>query len=417
MGSWVDNHYLWLKNNFNIVATYDRDDAKKEKSEEMGFCFFTLDELKQQNYDTILITSTYESEIRKYLVEDLNITKTILSGNQLYDEYEKKFENGKIVHLGEYCPDKTFCIIQRGDTTGVAGLFGLFNVFIREIKYALEHDQIPVVDLKNYKNAYHESWKDVGRVNTWDLFFQPLHPEHCLEDVYKADKVVFSDKRDFCSSHDDIRLHHVIHDRTLRAEYHAIYTDYIRLSERISNQFLRIKNELFHFEKQEKVLGVSIRGTDYTLQKPYLHDIQPSVLQVEEKIRYAVDNWGITKIYVNSEEQKNVDYIKQQFPGMVIHMERELYDSYDNKKDMLLLDMDLSQGNSAYRRGADYLVSILLLAECDCFIGGVNAGSLFTLIAADHLEHEYIFSDLGVYGIDDDAYIYTPDGKPIYVNH
>jgi hypothetical protein len=57
------------------------------------------------------------------------------------------------------------------------------------------------------------------------------------------------------------------------------------------------------------------------------------------------------------------------------------------------------------------------MAECDGFIGGVNASCLATLLMTDGFEYEYIFKDLGLYGIDDDAYLGTPDGNPIYVSH
>ena len=56
---------------------------------------FLVESLKQQKYDAILITSTYEKEITEYLKMKLEIDTEILSGNCLYKEWEKQYYNGK----------------------------------------------------------------------------------------------------------------------------------------------------------------------------------------------------------------------------------------------------------------------------------------------------------------------------------
>lgn len=198
---------------------------------------------------------------------------------------------------------------------------------------------------------------------------------------------------------------------------HNIYKENIVLSDDLKTELESQYKLLFsHVQEQDKVLGVSVRGTDYTAMKPYRHHIQPSIEQICEKIAYAISEWGITKIYVNSDEEKSVNYVKEKFPGITFSMDYQRYDSFDKTKDVLLGEMHFQRKEDAYRKGADYLISSLLFTYCDCFISGVAGGSITIMVAKDNFEHEYLFDDLGEYGIDDDSYMYTPDGKPIYIN-
>lgn len=417
MGSWVDNHYLWLKRNFSIVGTYDRDSNKKTKSEKMGFHFLTLEELKAQPYDAVLITSTYEEEISDYLKNELQIDAEILSGNRLYEEWEKKYYNGKINHFGEKYPDKTFAVIQCGDETSNTGLFGLFISFVREISNALKLGHIPVVDMKNFCTIYHDNWEQVGKVNTWELFFKQPYPQYHIEDVENASKVTYAEKRCKPKDQEDRLAKKVVYDMQLRKEYHDIYRKYMQPSDQVAEEYQHVFKKIFapFREAGERILGVSIRGTDYVALKPYLHEIQPAKEEVAEKIREAIKEWGIDRIYVNSDEEKSISYIKDAFPGMVFSMDYQRFDSYYEKPAGTIGTIRFNRGNDAYHRGADYLVSTLLLADCDCFIGSVNGCCIATLIMTEGFWQEYIF-DKGMYGIDDDAYSNTPDGKPVYVD-
>lgn len=418
MGSWVENHFLWLKRNFDIIAAYDRDPKKSKKSEQMGFPFLTIEALQAISCDAVLITSTYVDEIAGFLVNELKINKPVLSGNKLYAEWEQKISDGKVVRLGDKFPGVRFSILQRGELGGSAGLFSFFNTFLREMMLAFNNERIPVIDLKNYWNIYHEGIGQVGKVNTWELFFKQPFPEYALDDVYHAQDVVFSDKRGKTACDPAITTDNVIRDLKLRETYHKIYSENIELSDRVREEYGHIYENVFakNISDGDKVLGISVRGTDYTATKPYLHDIQPSLRQVCDKVSEVIGSWGITKIYVNSDEEKSIDYIKSRFPGKVFSMDYQRFDTYIPDNGHLLGEIRFEREDDAYRRGADYLMSNLLFTECDSFIGGVNSGCIATLIMKNTFEHEYIFDDLGHYGIDDDAYAYTPDGKPVIVN-
>lgn len=65
-------------------------------------------------------------------------------------------------------PRKKICVlIRRGEITG---LFALFRNILAGIAFADRHSMLPVVDMKNYPNAYLEA-EEVGRVNAWEHYF------------------------------------------------------------------------------------------------------------------------------------------------------------------------------------------------------------------------------------------------------
>ena len=411
MGRWIENHHWWLKRYFHIVAAYDRDQSKKKKSEEeFGIPFYSLEELKEKKYDTILITSTYVTEISNYLRGELKLDVEIVSGDDLYEEWMEQHSHGQMDHFGDKYKDLDFCIIQRGKGTNGAGLFSMFCYCIRGLKQAEEQGCIPVIDMKNCYSCYHDCFEQVGKINVWELFFEQLQTEYKLDDIWNAYNVTLSDYYEVLEAD-------LITDLTVRAEWHSLYKKYIRISDRVQKEYDLIKKKIMepHLNNGEKILGVSVRGTDYTKKKPYKHYIQPSKEQIAEKIREVMEPWGITKIYVNSDEEASINYMKEQFPGKVFAMDYKRFDSFSSGEYQLIGDIKFERENDGYRRGADYLISTLLMQECQCYMSGKNCSSTATLIMTEGFEHEYLFDD-GRYGFEDDAYAFTPDGYPIYVN-
>lgn len=411
MGRWIENHYWWLKRYFNIVAAYDRDQSKKKKSEEeIGIPFYSLEELKQKKYDTVLITSTFEKEISDYLWNELKLDVEIVSGNEFYEGWMEQHSHGTMDHFGDKYKDLKFCIIQKGKGTNSAGLFSMFNCCIRGLEQAEEQGCIPVIDMKNCYSCYHDSFEQVGKINAWELFFRQLQEDYALDDIWEANQVTFSDYYEYIEGA-------LVMDLKVRAQWHALYNKYIRLSNKVQMEYELIRKQVMkpHLEKGEKILGVSVRGTDYIKKKPYKHYIQPSKEEIAEKIKEVMEPWGITEIYVNSDEEASIDYIKRQFPGKVFSMDYKRFDSFTSGEYQLVGDIQFDREEDGYRRGADYLISTLLMQDCHCYMSGKNAACTATLIMTDGFEHEYIFDD-GRYGFEDDAYSFTPDGKPVYVS-
>ena len=87
--------------------------------------------------------------------------------------------------------DKTFYVIRRMDSYIGCGLFSHVITTVGRIKYALDHNMIPVVDMMNYPNLY-ISKKELHKINPWEYYFE--QPEgYTMEDVQHSKNVVLGD--------------------------------------------------------------------------------------------------------------------------------------------------------------------------------------------------------------------------------
>ncbi len=77
---------------------------------------------------------------------------------------------------------KTYYIIRRADP--MVGLFSNYIVFAGHIRFALANGLLPVIDMRNFPNAYLEP-KLLGKENAWEYYFrQPF--DISLEEAYNG---------------------------------------------------------------------------------------------------------------------------------------------------------------------------------------------------------------------------------------
>lgn len=291
-GNWVEIHYMWIKNHFNIVGVYDQNPDKKAYADEVGWKFLTVDELVAQRYDNILLGSVREVEIKKFLVDDLKIEREILSGNQLYFEEQKILSETIVCQKDGQNPDLIFYILNSGEASLTRGLMNHFCDAIFETKKALEHGWIPVVDMKNYFTCYHDTIQQVGNVNPWEYYFEQPNDSFTLENALESQNIVYMTGLFGRWENLMAREYSVFLDKFSRKLLHDCYVKNIQLSKKAQFEYSRYKKILFDDKGDGKILSVFIRGTDYTEGKAYMHAIQPSLEQIVEKVRYAISEWG-----------------------------------------------------------------------------------------------------------------------------
>lgn len=144
------------------------------------------------------------------------------------------------------------------------------------------------------------------------------------------------------------------------------------------------------------VLGVLVRGTDYTQQRPHNHPIQPPVSDVIKLVQNITAEHPWDYLYLATDERRTEDLFTKTFPGKVIVNKRCYYDGeYTNR---YLCDVKSDRENDEYLRNLEYLSSMNLLAHCDMFIGGLCTGSQAVLIMRGNRQFEYChLFDLGNY--------------------
>lgn len=75
--------------------------------------------------------------------------------------------------FGDLNKDKSFYVV-RTDNTQRWGVFSTYLFVLSNVKYAVDHGWIPVVDYKNYFLVGLQNEESRGKENAWNYYFEDL---------------------------------------------------------------------------------------------------------------------------------------------------------------------------------------------------------------------------------------------------
>ena len=288
------------------------------------------------------------------------------------------------VSWGAENPDKTFLVIRRAQCK--AGLFSLVMTNMGLVKYALDKGYIPVIDMQSERNTYLDE-EQVGRENSWEFYFeQPCG--YSLKDISRSRNIILSSgligKNNFFPE-----------DRMVKnpEEYRMwrnLFQRYFRVKKEVLEEAEALKRELFH---GERVLGVLCRGTDYTNTRPKDHPIQPETADVLVKVDEVLHKQKCSYVYLATEDNDIYEMFERQYGEKLKALKTRRYHNTGKEN---INDISAKSGESKYQLGRDYLLTILLLADCNCLVAGSAGGTYGALLMGKEYEYRYIF-DLGIY--------------------
>lgn len=288
------------------------------------------------------------------------------------------------VSWGAENPDKTFLVIRRAQCK--AGLFSLVMTNMGLVKYALDKGYIPVIDMQSERNTYLDE-EQVGRENSWEFYFeQPCG--YSLKDISRSRNIILSSgligKNNFFPE-----------DRMVKnpEEYRMwrnLFQRYFRVKKEVLEEAEALKRELFH---GERVLGVLCRGTDYTNTRPKDHPIQPDIADVLDKVDEVLKQQKCSYVYLATEDDDIYAVFERQYGAKLKALKTRRYHNTGQEN---INDISAKSGESKYQLGRDYLMTILLLADCNCLVAGSAGGTYGALLMGKEYEYQYIF-DLGTY--------------------
>lgn len=175
----------------------------------------------------------------------------------------------------------------------------------------------------------------------------------------------------------------------------TIFQKYIVLNEKTEKY---VEDEVKNILGRQRVLGVLLRGTDYTACRPKGHPVQPEIDDVINIIREKIDKLRCDKIYLATEDSKIEQRIREYFPDKVLINKRVYYDDeFEKGKYTWIKDVHFNRVNDDYLKGLEYLSSLIILSRCDALVAG-NCGGTQMAVFLNHNKYEekYIF-DLGLY--------------------
>lgn len=301
--------------------------------------------------------------------------------NHAYTNF--KWQERKVSY-GNENKEKQFYIVRRANAK--VGLFSLVLTNLGYIKYALEQGYIPIVDMQNYGCFYQGAPTD--NMNMWEYYFkQPCG--NTLEDVRNSKRVILGNgiiTGDIKYPNDNMA-----YDEQEFKYWKAVADKYLIVNEDILKEAEKIAERLFG---TSKVLGVLARGTDYVNMKPLNHPIQPSPEQLMEKIEEVMVRQNCDKIYLATEDKSIFDKFKERYGDKIVALNVERHETIGNQN---INDVRRMQKKDDYTMAKEYLITILLLAKCNCLVAGNTSGTIGALLLSRGYEYQYIFN-LGLYG-------------------
>lgn len=286
--------------------------------------------------------------------------------------------------FGKMNPDKTFYVIRCMGKE--AGLLCLYFDVLKKIIYAIDKNFIPIIDYKNYPSQYN----DRKKINSWDLFFnQPS--DFSLKEVYSSKNVILASCSPLCDYNELIRniSNNAIHSEKEIFLINTLCKKYIYPKKEILDI---VEKETLDYFNGEVVLGIFLRGTDYTRFKPKGHFIQPNLNTVKKDIHKYIAKYPISKIFIVTEDDNIFNSLNSEFQNLVIKYNDIRFAKYDGKDFLANYKRE-----DSYTIGFVYLKKLLLLAKCQYIIASATNGSKFSFIINNNQFKDKIIYDLGKY--------------------
>lgn len=281
--------------------------------------------------------------------------------------------------------ERKYYIIRRDERVG---LFSYVQTALGQIRYALFHGYIPIIDMQNTNNSYLAP-NQIGKVNAWELFFDQV-TQADLDEIYTRGNFVIAETADKSPNSC------VFFREDEKWLWRRLYKEFIHLNSN-SREFIEKRCNYLFDGDLSKTLGVHVRGTDYKFAKG--HPLQPEIDEVICKVRYYLEKRGYEKIFLATEEEDIVQRFKKAFEKKIVCMDCEYYSNDISQMDFSsqwISDVPFNRKNDEYLRGIEYLASICILSKCAGLICGLNGGSYAALCMKETKYKDICFWNLGI---------------------
>ena len=273
--------------------------------------------------------------------------------------------------------NKKFAILRR-TSCEACGLFSYYIVHLGCIINYLKHGYIPILDVGSFSNIL--SGNNNPEDNPWEEFFnQPCG--YTLDDVVKMKDVEIFE----CECVLDMPDEKTVYSKPIMLNYHHIIQEkYMSVNKNILKEAKKIWYKLFRHSKN--VLGIFVRGTDYSSLQPGGHSRQPSI--------DIIINDTITM-----DKQNKYDYI---FLGTEDDEIRNAFIKKLGKKLKYLVPKDKLVYNSGYLTysknvfgnmdfSKTYLLSIVILSKCIDIISSRTSGAAGVFIISNGFRNKLVY--------------------------
>ncbi|TAH64506.1 MAG: hypothetical protein EWM47_12455 [Anaerolineaceae bacterium] len=351
---------------------------------------------KTDGADIIFISDSSTEEISSRFIEGKVLhVKDFLATSESHERTVERYKSGifscdEVMNIifgmsnkksfGGANPDKHFYVIRT--KFKLEGLFAIKNKCLALANFAASRGYIPLIDLSASTDSF---YSDYEGDNIWDKFYaQPSGYQ--LEEVYRSKNVTLSPLTFIMAM--DLYIMNIISKGNLKFDGNIPYSSKIMQYIKDNTSELIIDNS--------KTLGVLIRGTDYTRNKPKHESVQADVYTVINKIKEIDGKWkDYDYIYLSTEDQEIWKVMKEEFGDRLKSFDQV---RYTVKEGEYLFQKRNERSMDGWHRGAEYICVIWLLAWCDSLIASGKCAGVSEAISINGGKYRNIYVyDNGIY--------------------
>lgn len=315
------------------------------------------------------------------------------------------------------------------------GLFSLIQQVIANVPWALQEKRIPIVYFHD-KTCYWTPKGYQGRDTVWEYYFEPLvathpsasippdirdtisaRPPNPLEVGYFARDDAFVSNH--FGDHPDLRgktlfIPYLLEDPDddLRRKSSGIIRDFVRSRSYIQEKVNRFSREHMH---GRYVIGVHIRGTDAVSNEEIRWHRQGSLQLPKylEQIERLLKSRPDALIFVATDAQSSLDYIKDAFGGRVIAYNSIRHQSGNaagkGPTGWIMPAYIAHDRDQAAKNGEEAIIEYLLLARCNYLVHNGSSIPRTVLLTVPEMRHTNTHRG---HGVDNQAERPLPVGGP-----
>jgi hypothetical protein len=286
---------------------------------------------------------------------------------------------------GDKNADKIFYLIDV--SCGGAGLSDIMQYVCTHTLLARRRGWIPYVLLNTFPNQYLKDKND----NMWEYYFKNVS-EVSIEEIMQSKHVI-------CASHNAVVLDGAYNNpyinelrQWLMMSIHADLN--VRKRSADKNYFKKIVKLNAQLEKavktdvpwdidgKMKILGVIVRGTDYTSEavkarESVLEVKLPTVANVIRKIKEIMTSWGYDYCFVATEDKNVFHELKENLGTKMLYIEQERVEYENGSKLSVLTEIYQQNHIDTYELGKKYLSVLYALSICDGLLSNIVCGATF----------------------------------------
>ena len=284
--------------------------------------------------------------------------------------------------------NKKFAILRRTNCQA-CGLFSYYIVHIGCIINFLQQGYIPILEVSSFSNIF--TGNNIMQKNPWEEFFnQPCG--YTFEKVVNMKNVTIFECQ--CVGH--MPDEKTIYSNKIMWDYHhQIQEKYMSVKNIIYKEAEKIWKKLFGESKN--VLGILLRGTDYTALKPFEHAKPPSVERaLSDTIKMNNKN-NYDFIFLGTEDNIIRDNFIKKFGDKLKYLLPKKQVFYDYEDQNYLTYNSNVYGNMDFMK--TYLLTVVILSKCLDIISVRTSGAAGVFILSKGFRNSLVYY-IGYYKAD-----------------